>query len=278
MPVSESSDVHLAIIDRLRAAGCVFAEDEAKLLVAEARTSADLLALVDQRVAGLPLEQVLGWTKFCGVRIELDAGVFVPRRRTEFLVHQATAVTPQGGIVVDLCCGSGAVGAALAAAVGPLDLHAVDIDPVAVQCARRNLATRGRVYEGDLFHPLPTELLGRVDVIVANAPYVPTEAIDLLPPEIRLHAASVATHGGLDGLDVIRRLTATAPQWLKPGGHLLFEVSERQAGAAVRVVADAGLTPTIASCEDIDATIVAGAKPITGSSPYPDRRSAIAPD
>ena len=265
MSVSESSDVAFDIIDRLRAAGCVFAEDEARLLVSAAHTTADLMALVDQRVTGLPLEHVLGWTEFCGLRIELDPGVFVPRRRTQFLVHQAATFTPPGGVVVDVCCGSGAVGAALAALVGRVELYAVDIDPVAVRCARRNLTvSAGQVYEGDLYEPLPTHLQGRVDLLVANAPYVPTEAIRLLPPEARVHESPVALDGGPDGLDVVRRVTAGAPQWLAPGGRLLFEVSEPQAPDTIRAVSRKGLIARVANSVDLDSTVVIGTKPSRG--------------
>ena len=213
---SSPSPGPVTVVTRLRAAGCVFAEDEARLLVSAARTPAELAAMVDRRVAGMPLEHVLGWAEFCGLRIAVEPGVFVPRRRTEFLVQQAEhllrrACDPadrgldQPPIVVDLCCGSGAVGAALAAALGRVDVHAVDIDPVAVLCAGRNLAAAGgRVYQGDLYEPLPAALRGRVDVLVANAPYVPTEAIGLMPPEARLHEPQPALDGGADGLDVIR--------------------------------------------------------------------------
>src|SRR5450432_1469341 len=135
MSASPSPDPRSAAVTRLRAAGCVFAEDEARLLISAARTPADLAAMVDRRVAGLPLEHVLGWAEFCGLRIAVDPGVFVPRRRTEFLVHQATALTRPGSVVVDLCCGSGALGAAVAAAQGQIELHAADIDPAAVACA-----------------------------------------------------------------------------------------------------------------------------------------------
>jgi len=96
------------IVTRLRAAGCVFAEDEARLLLSAARTPADLAAMLDRRIAGLPLEQVLGWAEFCGLRVAVDPGVFVPRRRTEFLVHEAVALLRPGAVVVDLCCGTGA--------------------------------------------------------------------------------------------------------------------------------------------------------------------------
>src|SRR2546423_4823987 len=105
------------IVTRLRAAGCVFAEDEARLLIAAARTPAELDAMVGQRVAGLPLEQVLGWAGFCGLRITAAPGVFVPRRRTEFLVRQAVALAGRGDVIADLCCGAGAIGSALASAV-----------------------------------------------------------------------------------------------------------------------------------------------------------------
>ena len=250
-----------AVVTTLRAAGCVFAEDEARLLVAAARTPAELAALVDQRVAGLPLEHVLGWAEFCGLRIAVDPGVFVPRRRTEFLVRQAAALTRPGSVVVDLCCGSGALGAALAAtqggAQGGVGLHAADIDPAAVACARRNIgAAGGQVYEGDLYDPLPAALRGRVDVLLANVPYVPTGEVGLLPPEARVHEARAALDGGADGLDVLRRVSTAAPRWLAPGGHLLFETSERQAPQAVDIVARAGLSPRVASSDELNATVV----------------------
>ncbi len=254
-------------VTRLRAAGCVFAEHEAQLLVSAARTPADLAAMVDRRAAGRPLEHVLGWASFCGLRIAVDPGVFVPRRRTEFLVHQAVALASQSlarphTVVVDLCCGSGAVGAALLAALDRVELYAVDIDPAAVRCARRNIAAAGgQVYEGDLYEPLPDALRGRVDVLVANAPYVPTEALGLLPPEARNHEPRVALDGGADGLDVVRRVTAAAPVWLAPGGQVLMETSERQAANSVETVARNGLIPRVARSEELNATIVIGTRP-----------------
>lgn len=255
------------IVTRLRAAGCVFAEDEARLLTSAASTPADLAAMVDRRAAGLPLEHVVGWAEFCGLRMAVEPGVFVPRRRTEFLVHRAAALAGSAAVVVDLCCGSGAVGAALVAAVGRVDLYAVDIDPAAVRCARRNVAaTGGRAYVGDLDEPLPDSLRGRVDILVANAPYVPTDAVGLLPPEARLHEARVALDGGADGLDVLRRVIAAAPRWLAPGGHLLVETSERQTSQAVETVAQVGLIPQVASSDELSATVVIGARPVLGEN------------
>jgi release factor glutamine methyltransferase len=261
------------IVARLRAAGCVFAEDEARLLISAARTSADLAAMVDRRVAGVPLEHVLGWAEFCGLRIAVDPGVFVPRHRTEFLVGQAIALARQANlashvvarpraVVVDLCCGSGAVGVALVAALDRAELYAVDIDPAAVGCARRNVAAAGgQVYEGDLYEPLPATLRGRVDVLVANAPYVPTEAIGLLPPEARIYEPRLALDGGADGLDVQRRVIAAAPPWLAPGGWLLIETSKRQAPQTVEAFARSGLIPRVASSDELDATVVIGTTP-----------------
>jgi release factor glutamine methyltransferase len=269
-----------AAVTRLRAAGCVFAEDEAQLLISAARTPAALAAMVDRRAAGQPLEHVLGWAEFCGLRIAVHPGVFVPRRRTEFLVRRAAALARRaaaptgpdpGGpdptgqravVVVDLCCGSGAVGAALAAALGQVELHAADIDPAAVRCARRNVAAAGgQVYQGDLYRPLPARLRGRVDILAANVPYVPSGDVGLLPREARAHEPRVALDGGADGLDVLRRVAAGAPLWLAPGGHLLVETSERQAPRAAEAVGCDGLIPRIARSVRLNATVVIGTRP-----------------
>lgn len=246
------------IVERLRAAGCVFAEDEARLLHDAAATPDELTAMVDRRVGGLPLEHVLGWAEFCGLRIAVDPGVFVPRRRTEFLVAQAIALARPGSVAVDLCCGSGALGAALAAGVPGIEVHAADVDPVSVRCARRNLPA-DRVYEGDLYEPLPSSLRGRVTVLMANVPYVPTKAIAGMPPEARDHEPRAALDGGPDGLAVLREVAAAAPDWLAPGGHLLIETSEAQAPLAVEAFALAGLiAPRVASSEELSATVVIG--------------------
>lgn len=262
-PSSSSFLPRSVVIDRLRAVGCVFAEDEADLLISAAATPARLAAMVGRRVDGLPLEQVVGWAEFCGLRITVEPGVFVPRRRTEFLARQAIALASPGAVVLDLCCGSGALGAALAARVRDVELHAADIDPASVRCARRNVAgAGGRVYEGDLYDPLPGTLRGRVDILVANTPYVPTGEIALLPSEARDHEPRVALDGGADGLEVQRRLAARALEWLAPGGHLFVETSERQAPDAVANFTRGGLTPRVAECEESYATVVIGTRTI----------------
>ncbi len=245
------------LVSRLRAAGCVFAEEEAAVLRSAAGSAGELAGMVDRRIAGRPLEYIVGWAEFRGLRIAVEPGVFVPRKRTEFLVEQAVTVTRPGAVVVDLGCGAGAIGAAIAAAVD-VHLYATDIDPAAVRCARRNLLGTAEVFQGDLYDPLPTGLLGRVDVLAVNAPYVPTDAIALMPPEARLFESTVALDGGADGLDIQRRVAAQAPRWLAPGGHLLIETSERQAPRTAEAVAGARLHPRIARDDEMDATVVTG--------------------
>jgi release factor glutamine methyltransferase len=249
---------YLELVSRLRAAGCVFAEDEARLLLTAAATPGDLERLVRRRVGGEPLEYVLGWAEFCGLRIVVEPGVFVPRRRTEFLVEQAVQLASPGDTVVDLCCGSGAIAAAVAAAVDGLDLYATDLDPVAVRCATRNLERPDRVYAGDLYEPLPAALKGRVDLVVCNAPYVPTDAIDFMPAEARLYETRSALDGGPDGLDIQRRVAAGAPSWLAPPGHLLIETSVSQAPLTREAFEEAGLTATTAHSDELQATVVIG--------------------
>jgi release factor glutamine methyltransferase len=268
VPVSPTPAEQDALVRRLRAAGCVVAEDEAALLLAEAPDAAALEAMAARRVAGDPLEQVLGWAEFCGLRVAVAPGVFVPRRRTELLARTAIDLLAAAAdrdarapapVAVDLCCGTGAVGAAVLAALPGVEVWACDLDPSATACTERNLpgpAAAGRVRTGDLAAPLPADLRGRVDVLTANAPYVPTAAIALMPPEAREHEPGLALDGGADGVDLHRRVAALAPGWLRPGGHLLIETSTRQADATVAACAAHGLTARVLRDEDLDATVV----------------------
>ena len=262
-----STTVFSDTVASLRAAGCVFAEDEAHLLLDSAADPAELLGFLERRVAGYPLEHIIGWADFGGLRVAVDSGVFVPRRRTELVVDEAAALLrgnpggrrPLAHVVVDLCCGSGAVGAALARRVGGIELHAADIDPIAVKCARRNVGEAGgQVYEGDLYEPLPPRLLGKVGLLAVNAPYVPTEAISMMPHEAREHESRIALDGGADGLTFHRRIAAGAPGWLAPGGYLLIETSERQAEGTASIMAAAGFSIRIVHSEELDGTVVIG--------------------
>jgi release factor glutamine methyltransferase len=253
--------VDVDVVARLRSAGCVYAEDEARLLRSAARSRAELDDLLTRRLTGVPLEQVIGFAEFCGLRVAVDPGVFVPRRRTEFLVSQAVTLARPRAVVIDMCCGSGAIGAAIAAAVAQVELYACDIDPAAVRCARRNLVG-GHVYEGDLYEPLPSRVCGRVDAVVASAPYVPTDAIGLLPAEARLHEPRLALDGGIDGMDVQRRVIDAAPPWLVSGGHLFVECSEGQASPLAERFTSHGLASRVTRSARLGATVVIGTKPL----------------
>jgi release factor glutamine methyltransferase len=251
-----------AVVARLRAAGCVLAEEEAALLEAAARDGDDLAALVARRVDGIPLEIVLGRARFHGVDVALRAGVFVPRRRSEHLVEEALHHVGPGAVVVELCCGSGAIGLAVATRV-PVELHAVDIDEEAVRCAAENLrAVGGTAYLGDLDGPLPGRLPGRVDVLLASPPYVPTDEVALLPREARDHEPRRALDGGADGLDVVRRIAAAAPRWLAPEGVALLETSRRQAPAAAELFRSQGLAAHTSLTEESSVVLARRQMPI----------------
>jgi release factor glutamine methyltransferase len=277
-------EVDSMVVARLRAAGCVFAEEEAAILASTGASPAELDAMVGRRAAGEPLEQVVGWAEFAGLRVFVDPGVFVPRRRSEFLVDVAVLLAGRpDDVVVDLCCGTGALGLAVAvklaraadgaecdadrAAVadvrrGGVELHAADLDPAAVACARRNVGPAGgHVYAGDLFTPLPGSLRGRIGVLICNAPYVPTTEIAFMPAEARDHEALMALDGGADGLAILRRAAAGAGAWLAPGGVLLVETSERQATAMADVMAAAGLAAQVHEDDESGATVVTGIAP-----------------
>jgi release factor glutamine methyltransferase len=234
------------VVERLRAAGCVFAEDEARLLLA---AGGDTEALLGRRIAGEPLEHVLGWAELSGVRVHVDTGVFVPRRRSELLVRETAARAKPGDVVVDVCCGTGAVGLAVARAVPGIELHSCDLDPAAVACARRNVP---RAHLGDLLDAVPAAL--RIDLVVANAPYVPTGELPFLPAEAREHEATVALDGGADGLDVQRRLIRQIAERSVP--ILVVETSERQAATTETIARAAGLDALQIADDELDATVV----------------------
>lgn len=257
MPLPLSASERRVVVQRLRAAGCVFAEAEADVLLDMAAGTADLEAGIARRVAGEPLEQVVGWAEFCGLRVSVAPGVFVPRRRTEFLVEQAIDAASPGDLVLDLCCGTGAIGLAIAAGLPSIELHAAELDPVAAACARRNLGDVP-VFTGDLFDAVPTRYRGQYAVVAANVPYVPTAAIATLPLEARRHEPATALDGGDDGLDVLRRVATGAPHWVRPGGVLLIEISEHQAAAALVAFDAAGLDPHLRSNSDLSASVVVG--------------------
>lgn len=249
-----SQDAYADTVAALRAAGCVFAEDEARLLL---DAGGDLQVLLARRVAGEPLEWVLGWAEFADLQIAVRPGVFVPRRRTELLAAEAIARLGPASVAVELCCGAAPVAAVILEEVPFVEVHAADIDPAAVACARENVPN-GNVHQGDLFDALPEDLRGRVDVLVANTPYVPSDAIALMPTEARDREPRHTLDGGPDGLALLRRISASARDWLSPGGHVLIEVGERQLPEAMKAFAGDGLAASSAHNESLGATVVIG--------------------
>nr|WP_156610626.1 putative protein N(5)-glutamine methyltransferase [Auraticoccus cholistanensis] len=259
---------HELLVRRLREAGCVFAEEEARVLRESAGSRHQLRQMTEARVSGVPLEHVVGWAEFAGLRVPVAPGVFVPRARTQHLLAVAVQLARSGDVAVDLCCGSGALALALHAAEPTLRLHAADVQLDAVHCARQALAGVGEVHRGDLFEALPPDLRGRVDLLVANVPYVPTGDIALMPRDAWEHVPRVTVDGGPDGLDVLRRVAAGAPDWLSPGGHLLSEVAGNQVERALEVFTGAGLTARSSSDPELDAWVVVGRAPVA-SPPGP---------
>ncbi len=256
------SDPH--VVARLRAAGCVWAEEEAALLAAAAASPDDLEILLVRRVAGEPLETVLGWVEFLGRRLMVAPGVFVPRRRTELLARTAlerTRAVPVGTgrpVVVEMCCGVAPVAASLEDAHA--EVHASDVDAAALGCARSN-APSAALHLGDLYDALPPDLLGRVDVLAANAPYVPSDRVADMPPEARDHEPLTALDGGADGVDLHRRLAADAVRWLAPGGALLIETSPGQSALTTGAMAAAGLVTRVVADDEVGGCVAIGVRP-----------------
>ena len=230
----------------LAAAGCVSAAAEADWLLEEAGDDqVGLRAMVARRVAGEPLQYVIGWAPFGPLKLRVGPGVFVPRPETETLADRAAAflrTRPSPRVAVDLCTGSGAIACFLADQAPGTRVLATELDPGALAWARPNADAYGvELLAGDLDGPLPPELAGRVDVLCANVPYVPTGAIATLPTDVRDHEPRLSLDGGPDGLDVLRRLVARAGHWLAPGGRLCCEIGEDQAEAAAALLRAAGL-------------------------------------
>ena len=244
---------------RLRAAGCVWAEEEAALLLGAADGPAELEQLVRRRVGGEPIELVVGWVEFAGLHLRVGPGVFVPRRRTELLARAALARVGPGQVVVEMCCGVAPVAAVVASAAGSAvgELHVCDTSRTALSWARANVPS-ATVHHGDLFDALPGDLAGRVDVLVANAPYVPTGHIASMPPEARDHEPLEALDGGPDGVDVHRRLAGSAPAWLAPGGVLLVECGAGQVPLTSAAMTAAGLEVEVQSDAEVGGWVVAG--------------------
>ncbi len=214
------------LAERLADAGFVAPDEEADELLARAAGDPDVLdALVERRLTGEPLAWITGSVVFCGLAIRVDPGVYVPRWQSEALALRAVERLPARGTAIDLCTGAGAIARTLSANRPAARVVASDVDERAVACARANGVD---AHLGDLFAPLPRALEGEVDVVVGVVPYVPTPDLSLLQRDTLTFESTRSYDGGHDGTDVLRRVVAEGPRFLRPGGALLLELGAGQ--------------------------------------------------
>ncbi len=239
--------------DARRLLGAVLGIDELALYLepqrpVDAEATARFHAVVERRVTHEPVQHLLGYEEFRGLRIVVTPDVLIPRPETEGLVERALELLADraGVIVADIGTGSGAIACALASARADLEVLAVDRSLGALSVASENvrglgLAARVRLLAGDLFGPLGS-LGGSLDMIVANPPYLPSGIIPTLPVEVERFEPHLALDGGPDGLRVLRRLVAEAPRFLRPGAWLVMEIGEEQAGPLASLMAAEGFS------------------------------------
>ncbi|MDQ2650177.1 MAG: peptide chain release factor N(5)-glutamine methyltransferase [Actinomycetota bacterium] len=229
-----------------QASGLSAAEQAAALdTVADERHAASFEVLVERRFAGEPLQYVLGQWGFRGLDLFVDPRALIPRPETEVVAGFAIDALPPGGRVVDLGTGTGAIALSIAAERWPdVEVWATDASADALAVARANLAGLGRrasvvrLAQGDWFAALPPELQGSFDVVVANPPYVPQDA--LIARQVRDWEPHLALFGGPDGLEHVRPIVAEAPAWLRPGGTLVVEIGDDHGEAVADLARAAG--------------------------------------
>ncbi len=229
-----ADEVVAAAVARLAAAGCVAAPEEAAAFLSAAPDELTLEAWLQRREQGEPQPWITGTVVFCGLRLHVTPGVFVPRAQTQDLARRAAALLPEQGCAVDLCTGIGAIAAHLRAQVPTSHVVGVDVDPRAAACARRNGVP---AVAADLAAPLRRPGPA-VDVVTAVAPYVPTDELEVLPSDVQRYEPRHALDGGADGLALVRRVVAEASRLLRRDGWLLLEVGGDQ---------DQVLAPTLAT-------------------------------
>jgi release factor glutamine methyltransferase len=240
LPVVDVHEQRMRIRRALAEGGCLAPGAEADaLLRASGEGAGPVEELTARRLRGEPLAWITGTVRFCGIRVRVDPGVFVPRPHTQPLVRRAVSLLPAAGTAVDLCTGSGAVAAVLASSRPRASVVATDIDPVAVACARRNGL---RALVGDLDEPLPPSLRGTVDLMTAVVPYVPTGELHLLPRDVLANEPRRALDGGRRGTTVLLRAAAAAGRWLRAGGSVLLELGGDEAQEVATALEHAGLS------------------------------------
>ncbi len=234
----------------LARAGSVAAAEEADELVEAAGGDRDVLdALVARRAGGEPIAWLTGTVTFCGLKLFVAPGVYVPRWQTEPMARRAVTLLPSGGVAVDLCTGVGAIAAVLADAVPTALVLATEMDAHAIRCARRNGVD---VFEGSLDDPLPSEFEHRVDVLTAVVPYVPTDSLHLLPRDVLAFEPRLALDGGVAGTELLVEVVRRSVVWLRPGGWLLLELGGDQAGPVGQLLDALGFAPADVMVDEDD--------------------------
>lgn len=243
MAQSERADepgVKEGVIARLAAGGFLAPKEEAdELLAAAGGDACRLGALVARRLTGEPLAWITGSTMFCGVRVLVDSGVYVPRPHSQRLALRAAALLPPKGVAVDVCTGSGAIAVVLRAHRPGARVVATDVDQRAVDCARRNGV---EALHSDLVRALPPALEGTVDVFTAVVPYVPTSELRFLQRDTFRFESKLAYDGGRDGMRVLRRVVSGSAPYVRAGGRLLLELGGDEAEAITPALIAAGYT------------------------------------
>jgi len=238
LAVGGATSGRTALASRLAKAGCVAPFEEAdELTEASGGDDDHLQRLVARRVTGEPLAWVTGATTFAGHRVRVHPGIYVPRGQSQALVRRAVDLLPSDGLAADLCTGSGAIAVALGRARPKARVVATDIDAAACRCASDNGV---EVFAGHLAEPLPAELRGRFDVVLAVVPYVPSDELVFLPRDVRDNEPLLALDGGPHGTCVLEQAVWASSGLLRPGGTLLLEVGGDQDGALGGVLGDAG--------------------------------------
>ena len=239
--------------DALRLLGATLGADGLSLYLdprrsVDAEATARFRGWVDRRATHEPLQHIVGFEEFRGLRIAVTPDVLIPRPETEGLVERALELLADrpGALVADIGTGSGAIACALAAARPDLEVLAVDQSLGALAVASDNvrglgLGSRVRLLAGDLLDPLAS-LSGSLDMIVANPPYIPSEVIPTLPAEVERFEPHLALDGGPDGMRVLRRIISQAGRCLRPGAWLVMEIGEEQAGALASLMAAEGFS------------------------------------
>lgn len=222
------------------------------------RTREQYLAMIARRAAGEPFPLLVGSIDFYGLRLPVKSGSFIPRPSSELTVARAVRAVRRRSrpVVVDVCTGGGPIALAIADDVRTAQVWGTDIDTAGLAQGRQNAKLLDlpnvTFRKGDMYSALPRRLRGAVDVITGHIPYVPPDEIDDLPAEVREHEPLFTlTDLSLDGLGLIRRAVEEAPDWLKPGGWVLLEISEDLGGKVKRMCRRAGFSePRVASDED----------------------------